>query len=276
MARETVRHFAPSAENDDAFVTWLAEYMRLGASPGAVIALDRMNLEVDVRSILPAIRVPTLVVNRVGDRVAKIGEARYLAERIPGATLVELPGDDHFPSEGDQESFFAAIEPFIAGLGDRAADAVDQESVLATVVCLSLAGRDLDPNDEDVSSELRRFRGRLMAAPDGRTVAVFDGPARAIRFAHALAGAGHRDGSTARGGMQTGEVILDDAAVGGPPVEVATRLAGVATPGQVLATGTVHDLVAGSGIRFLDATGAQALGGDGSPRVLVVDRESVG
>ena len=100
LARETVRHFAPSAENDDAFVTWLAEYMRLGASPGADIALDRMNLEVDVRSILPAIRVPTLVVNRVGDRDAKIGEARYLAERIPGATLVELPGDDHFPSVG--------------------------------------------------------------------------------------------------------------------------------------------------------------------------------
>ena len=118
--------------------------MRLGASPGAAIALDRMNLEVDVRSILPAIRVPTLVVNRLGDRDAKIGEARYLAERIPGAILAELPGDDHFPFVGDQESFFAAIEPFIAGLGEGAATPLERESVLATVVCLLIAGTDLD------------------------------------------------------------------------------------------------------------------------------------
>ena len=269
LARETVRHFAPSAENDDAFVTWLAEYMRLAASPGAEIARARMNLEVDVRSILPAIRVPTLVVNRVGDRDAKIGEARYLAERIPGATLVELPGDDHFPSVGDQESFFAAIEPFIASLGDRATENPDQESVLATVVCLSVAGRDLDPNDEGVSRELRHFRGRLMTAAGGRTVAVFDGPARAIRFANAVAGSGC-------GGIQTGEVLLDDTAVGGMPVEVVTRLADVATPGQLLATGTVRDLVAGSGILFLDAPDEQATGGADGPRVLIIDRTSLG
>ena len=115
-----------------------------------------------------------------------------------------------------------------------------------------------------------------MAAADGRTVAVFDGPARAIRFAHALVGSGRGDGGAARGGVQTGEVLLDDATVGGPPVEVATRLAGVATPGQVLATGTVHDLVAGSGIQFLDAPGDQAIDGADGPRVLVVDRTSLG
>ena len=271
-----VRHFAPSAEDDDAFVTWMAEQMRLGASPGGLIALNRMNLQVDVRGILSAIRAPTLVVNRVGDRSAKIGEARYLAERIPGATLVELPGEDHFPSIGDQESFFAAIEPFIATLGDHTTEAEDQESVLATVVCLSVAGGDLDPDDGDVSRELRRFRGRLMTAADGRMLAVFDGPARAIRFANALTSSGQRDGVEVRGGVQTGEVLLDDATVGGLPVGVATRLVDVATAGQLLATSTVRDLVAGSGIRFLDAPGDQAIDGADGPRVLVIDRTSLG
>ena len=273
--REIVRKFAPSAAHDDALVTWFNDLRRLGASPGAAIALERMNMDVDVRGILSSIRVPTLVANRVGDRGAKIGEARYLAERIPGAELAELPGDDHFPFVGDQEPFFAAIGPFIAGLGGSAAGTVEPEPVLATVVCLTEEGADLAATDGAVSRDIQRFRGRLVTAPNGRTLFVFDGPARALRYAHAVAGSSERDGAAIRGGVQTGEVILDERTVKGPAVKIATRLAALAAPGQLLATSTVQDLVAGSGIRFGPIPQAVTETLTDMPPVLAVDRDSL-
>jgi pimeloyl-ACP methyl ester carboxylesterase len=115
-ARETVEHFAPTRTGEEELITWFAGVMRLGASPGAAIALSRMNLDIDVRALLPSIRVPTLVVNREGDLDARVEEARYMAERIPGAELAVLPGSDHFTFCGDQDAFFAPVAQFLAGL----------------------------------------------------------------------------------------------------------------------------------------------------------------
>lgn len=272
-ARELVRHFAPSASDDDALVEWFAEHLRLGASPGAVIALDRMNLELDVRSVLPTIRVPTLVLNRVDDQDATIEAARYLAEHIPGAALVELPGSDHFMFIGDQEQLFAAIERFIGTL-DGAADAAEPESVLATVVWVAAAETDLTTRRAEVDRHLNRFRGRLVSLSEGGVLATFDGPVRAIRFAQTMVGSPRGERVTLRAGVQSGEVMLRDGGVSGPPVEVASRLAGLAAPGQLLATGTVRDLVAGSGIRFHDASMDPASADRDGSQVLIVDRES--
>ena len=275
QAREILRHFAPSAANDDAAVPWEAENNRLAASPGAVFALERMDLEVDVRGILGAIRVPTLVLHRIGEHDADIGEARYVAGRIPGAVLRELPGSDHMPHYGDQEAFFAAIQEFLSTLSDDPAAVAEPESVLATVVRVAACGLDLAKLQLEFDRLLNRFRGRPTSLGTNELLATFDGPARAIRFAHAALELPH-DAGILRAGVQSGEVILDDSSDSGPPVETAKRLAELAEPGQVLATGTVRDLVAGSGIRFQDAADKQATGDSDSPHVLIVDLESVG
>jgi pimeloyl-ACP methyl ester carboxylesterase len=275
MARETLRHYGPSRANDEAEVAFWAEYARLAASPGAVIALDRMDLEVDVRGILGAIRVPTLVLHRIGELDADIGEARYVAAHIPGAVLRELPGDDHMAHYGDQDAFFAAIEEFLATLNDETAVDTEPESVLATVVRVVAAGRDPVNLRTDLDQLLERFRGRLISEDGNGCLAVFDGPARAIRFAHAVIGLAPGNGGTMRAGVQSGEVVLRDGSIAGRPVEIATSLADLASPGQILATGTVRDLVAGSGIRFQDASADQAAGIPDGPLLLTVDWESI-
>jgi pimeloyl-ACP methyl ester carboxylesterase len=275
-ARDMIRTWgAPSLPDDDELAHWFAELMRLGASPGAIIALQRMNLELDIRHALPSIRAPTLILNRSGDRDAHIGEARYLASHIPNAELVELPGDDHFPMVGDQESLFAAIERFIAATAADA-PAEERETVLATLV--HLASDDAPPGALPATAARvsERYRGRIVAASDDRLATVFDGPARAIRFAHAVASALEARGGSVRGGIQTGEMVVGEREPSGPPVEVARHLASAAPPGALLATGTVRDLVAGSGIRFEPAPPGAAAAIPDATQVLVVDRASLG
>ena len=177
FARESLHHYAPSAVDDEALVEWTAGYMRLGATPGAAIALDRMDLEVDVRSILPAIRVPTLVIHRAGELDADIGEARYIAARIPGAILKELPGNDHMPLVGEQDPFFEAIEQFLATLNDDASMIAEPESVLATVVRIEAPGTDPSQNRAGANRHLERSRGRAVRNVDEGWLATFDGPA---------------------------------------------------------------------------------------------------
>jgi pimeloyl-ACP methyl ester carboxylesterase len=272
MAREEMAAWlAPSAVDDESLVAWFAELMRLGASPGAIIALDRMNLQVDVRHVLPTIRVPTLVVNRTGDRDAKIEEARYIAARIPGAVLAEFPGDDHFFVVGDQESLLDAIERFVNEQREQPPVAA-RETILATVV--HLAGDGVNAADLRAAAERAagRFKGRIVAGESGIN-AIFDGPGRAIRFADAVSAA--QPGGQVRSGIQTGEIELAENGVSGQPVEIAQRLAGLAAPGQVLATGIVRDLVAGSGIRFDAAPEEQTRAMPDGAQVLVVDRESL-
>jgi pimeloyl-ACP methyl ester carboxylesterase len=273
-ARDDIRKWlAPSAQDDEELVQWFAELMRLGASPGAIIALDRMNLEVDVRHILPTIRVPTLVVNRVGDRDVSVKEARYLEAHIPGAILAEVPGVDHAPWVGDQDSLISAIERFLAARPDRV-PAPERETVLATIVHLASDRMDPAALASAAVNGLERFRGRIVATSPTGIDAVFDGPARAIRYADA-ASAMASGSDSLRVGIQIGEMELGDRSVSGPPVDTAHRLAELAQPGQLLTTGIVRDLVAGSGIHFDPLPDDQLVNGADGQVVLVVNRDSL-
>ena len=183
---------APSVAHDPAFRDWWSTYLRMGASPGAALALTRMNAEIDVRDVLPAIRVPTLILHRTEDRLLTIDEGRYVASRIPGATLIELPGEDHLPFVGDQDTMLDAIERFL-GNGH---EAVDADRVLATILTAT-DRRGAGPAarqafEVQARADIDRQRGRLLAFTPTQIQAAFDGPARAIRCAATLVAAGAR------------------------------------------------------------------------------------
>jgi pimeloyl-ACP methyl ester carboxylesterase len=271
-ARESLRVRAPAVADDEEAAAWFAELQRLGASPGAEIARQRMNLDIDIRHVLPVVRVPTLVLNRVEDLSVDIEEARYIAERIPGAVLAELPGDMHIPWEGDQESLFAAIERFLATL-DEEKLGEERETVLATIVHIAGEAAAADALAAAAASASVRFRGRIVSTGAGGIDAVFDGPARAIRFADAVVAASPN--SAARAGIQTGELELSERSAAGPPCEAARALAALAQPGQIMVSGTVRDLVAGSGIRFAPLRDDQEGEIANVSQALAVDRGSL-
>jgi class 3 adenylate cyclase len=234
----------------------------MGASPGAALTLTQMNAEIDVRHVLPAIRVPTLVLHRTDDQCLKVEEGRYVAEHIPGATLVELPGDDHLPFVGDQDAMLDAIEAFLSGLPHHAV----ADRVLATILSTRVTRRD-EPADVDgfvahARREIEWFRGRWLDRTGDGVTAAFDGPARAIRCAASLTAAAPRYGLSARSGLHTGECSDDGARLQGPAVAVAGTLSDLAPAGEVLVSRTVKDLVAGAGL-FFDDRGTHALDVDG-------------
>jgi len=233
-----------------------------------------MNLEIDVRHILPAIRVPTLMLNRIGDLSANVGEARYIAARIPGAVLVELPGPDHLPWIGDQETFFAAIEDFLDHARSAEPTAEERETVLATIVHLESDDLDAKTLADLARQDLARYRGRGVATGDIGFDAIFDGPARAVRYADAVSEGAKTRGGTIRSGIQTGELTLGDSQASGPPAYVSRRMAELAQPNQILATSTVRDLVAGSGILFRELALEDVEQLDHA-QILAVDRESL-
>jgi DNA-binding winged helix-turn-helix (wHTH) protein/pimeloyl-ACP methyl ester carboxylesterase/class 3 adenylate cyclase len=248
---------APSKADEPRFREWWATYLRMGASPGAAVALTKMNAEVDVRHVLPTVRVPTLVLHRAGDRCLKVEEGRYVAGLIPGAKYVELPGEDHLPFVGDQDAILSEIEEFLTGVRHEP----EPERVLATVLFTRIAdaptgGRALAPDvlqrfRSQVSREIGWFRGREMDAAGDGTLATFDGPARAIRCACAISQYAARLGIEVRTGLHTGECdLLEGDRVGGLAVELGREIRGRAGPGEVLVSHTVKDLVAGSGLRF--------------------------
>ncbi len=254
---------APSKINDPAFVEWWSTYLRMGASPGAALALTQMNADIDVRHLLPSIRVPTLILHRTDDHCLTVDEGRYVAANIPGATFVELPGEDHLPFVGDQEVMLTAIERFL----DGRRDAVDANRVLATVVTAELsagpgAGARRDGFDVHVRKEVDWYRGRLLDLSATRVQAAFDGPARAIRFGVALAASAARFHERTRAGLHTGECEVLGPLMRGPAVDLSARLAGMADHGEVLVSRTVKDLVAGSGLVF-DARGSRRLSDEG-------------
>lgn len=245
---------APSRKHDPAFRAWWATYLRMGASPGAALALTEMNAQIDVRDVLPTVRVPTLVLHRTGDQCLRVEEGRYVASRIPGARLVELPGDDHLPFVGDQDAMVDEIEAFLTGFHPGQ----DRAQVLATVL-VGLAGADADL-DVDARAraarltaftrrEVEHFRGTALQHHNGMTLATFDGPARAIRCAVAIAVTARRLGLRWRAGLDTGLCVVDEG-VRGEAADRATRVAEHASEGDVLVSRQVHDLVAGSGLRF--------------------------
>lgn len=263
------RWLAPSMLHDERFMRWLAAYQRLGASPGAYLALQRMNVEIDVRHVLPTVRVPTLVMARTGDRTY-VPEGRYIAAHIPGAKFVELAGNDHLHFLGDADAVVNEIEEFLTGMRP----APEPDRVLATVLftdivrstehAAQLGDRQwsdlLQSHYHLVRRELQRYRGREVDTTGDGFLATFDGPARAIRCALAARDAVRSLGIEIRAGLHTGEIELVGDNVGGIAVHIGARVAALAGANEVLVSSTVKDLVAGSGISFT-ARGAHTLKG---------------
>ncbi len=264
---------APSRRNDQTFLQWFGRLERATASPGAILALFRANYEIDVRHILPSIHLPTLILHRVGDKTVPVEAGRYIAEHIPGAKYVELPGDDHLLQAYDQEvldRLIDEIEEFITGARHRP----EPDRTLATVMFTDIVGsteRAAALGDRQwrelltqyyaaVRRELAAFRGREVNTAGDGLLATFDGPARAIRCACAIRERVKALGLQVHTGLHTGECELIGDDVGGIAVHIGARVAAAANPEEVLVSSTVKDLVAGSGIKFADR-GAHTLKG---------------
>ena len=257
-----LEQYVPSKLGDEAFLRRLAAYFRSAASPGAAVALLRMNTEIDIRQVLPAIHVPTLVMHRSGDRSVNVEEGRWMAAQIPDARFVELPGEDHMPWVGDQDSILDELQEFLTG--DRPEREPDR--VLATVLVTDIVGSTqhaarlgdrawselLARHHEIVRSELERFRGREVDTAGDGFLATFDGPARAVGCACRIRDAVKTLGIEIRAGLHTGEIEIADGKLRGIAVHTAARIAASAQPGEILVSSTVRDLVAGSGLQFED------------------------
>lgn len=260
---------APGLADDDAFAEWCARYLRSSASPAAAAALTSMASDSDVRAVLPALRVPTLLIHRTGDRRADIGGARWMAGQIPDARLIELPGEDHL-LWADPDPVFDQVEEFVTGV--PAASVPDR--VLLTVVFTDIVDstaraaavgdtrwrRTLDRHDELIGRLLGRYRGERIKSTGDGVLAAFDGPARAVRWAQATITAMHELGLHVRAGAHTGEVERRDDDIGGLAVHIAARVAGSANADELLVTRTVTDLVTGADIAFTPR-GSHALKG---------------
>jgi len=249
---------APSLSADPAFRDWWASYLRMGASPGAAVALTRMNAEIDVREVLPTIRVPTLVIHRSGDQLLKVEEGRYLASRIPGATLVELPGPDHLPFVGDQDALLDAVDRFLAPARERRRPT----TVLCSVVTLwsEATGDDRELLERMFTREVAFFRGRQATAGGERLVAAFEGPGRAVRCAMSVTAIARQSRLAAKAGVHIGE--CDVSAVDGPVSTISAALADAAGTHDVYVSRTVVDLLPGSGVAFAER-GPLSVPGDG-------------
>jgi class 3 adenylate cyclase len=264
-----MRFMLPSRATDETFRRFAARWERQGASPSAASAIIRMNSEIDARHILPTIRVPTLVLHRVGDPRVTVDAGRYLATRIPGAKYVELPGNDHAPFDiGDRLA--DEIEEFLTGSRTDA----EPDRVLATVMFTDIVDSTkraselgdrqwrslLDRHDAAVRQQLARFRGREVKNLGDGFLATFDGPARAVRCASAISETVQPIGIAVRSGLHTGEIELKEADIGGIAVHIAARVAEFAGAGEILVSSTVRDLVAGSGLSFQDRGTHEAKG----------------
>ncbi|HEU4873866.1 MAG TPA: alpha/beta fold hydrolase [Pyrinomonadaceae bacterium] len=272
---------APSVAGDPKFRDWWATYLRMGASPGAAVALTQMNAEIDVRNVLPTIRVPSLVIHRTDDQCLKVEEGRFVAQKIPGAKFVELPGNDHLPFVGDQDAILDEVEEFLTGVRHR----VEPDTVLATVLVARMVGikervESLGPErwsewlrrlHAHITKEIEWFRGREIDLMENRLLATFDGPARAIRCASAIAEYCSRLGVKTCTGLHTGECEIVDGQVAGAAAQMCLCVANEAEAGEVLVSSTVKDLVAGSGINFEDR-GVHMLAGCGESRLFAVKR----
>lgn len=264
---------APSRRNDEAFVQWFGRLERAAASPGAILALMRANQEIDVRHLLPSIHVPALIVHRVGDSLVPVEAGRYLAEHIPGAKYVELPGVDHMMQALDRDLLdflLDEVEEFITGAHHRPepdrmlTTVMFADIVTSTELAAELGDRRwlelLESYYSVARNELTAFRGREVDTAGDGFFATFDGPARAIRCACSMRDRVRPLGIKVRVGLHTGECELLGDRVGGIALHIGARVASTASPGEILVSSTVRDLVAGSGLRFADR-GAHSLKG---------------
>jgi pimeloyl-ACP methyl ester carboxylesterase/DNA-binding NarL/FixJ family response regulator len=251
---------APSAAGDEQFRTWWASYLKRSASPGAALALSRMNSQIDIRHVLPAIRVPTLVLHRTADENIPVGGARYMAEHIPDARLVELPGIDHLVFAGEQGDVLGEIEQFLTGVRPGP----EPDTVLATILLTEIVGAvavaarrghqtwqaDLDAHERLLRDEIARFRGREISRTAAGFVTTFDGPARAVRCATAIVQRARETGLDVRAGLHAGECQIAGGEIRGVAPQIAARALDHAAPGEVVVSSTIPDLLAGSGIAF--------------------------
>jgi pimeloyl-ACP methyl ester carboxylesterase len=259
------RHLVPSLTDDPArpaYEAWLGKVQRNAATPGSWEAFARMAYDIDVREVVPTIHVPALIIHAVDDKVCHVGNARWLAEHLSGAKYVELPGGDHVPWF-DPETTLAEIREFLTG----SREAPEPDRVLATVLFTDIVGSTarlaaigdrrwrglLESHHAAVRAELERFRGTEIDTAGDGFLAVFDGPARAIRAGKAIIDALARLGLAVRVGVHTGEVErLAGGQIGGIAVHIGARVAATAGPGELLVSSAVRDLVAGSGLSFED------------------------
>ena len=284
QARESVRMLGSF---DDEEVEGFLEMLRFGASPGTLTALHRMNKEIDIRHVLPAVRVPTLVLHGELDTVVPLDAARYVASRIPAARLVVLPGIGHLAFRGGDE-ITDEIRRFITEVRESGAwEESEPDRALATVLFTDIVGstakavelgdarwRELLADHHSlIRRQLVRFRGRELDTAGDGFFASFDGPARAIRCASAITDSVRELGLELRAGLHTGECELLDGKVGGIAVHIGARVAKQAQPGEVLVSGTVKDLVAGSGLEFEERGVAELKGVPGEWRLYAVARD---
>ena len=267
---ETIEIFNPSLAGDPRARELQARLERQAASPGRVRRLYDMFLDFDVRDVLPLVQAPTRVIHRTRDLAVPVGAGRWLAEQIPGATFVELAGRDHAPWIGDADAVLAEIEEMLTG----ARPPPTPERVLATVVFTDIVGstelaaelgdaewrRVLETHRRAVRTEIEQFRGREVNTTGDGFLVIFDGPARAIRFARAVTELVDRAAIELRSGLHAGECELLGDDVGGIAVHIAARICGLSRPGETLVSRTVKDLAAGSGIGF-DSRGSHRLRG---------------
>jgi pimeloyl-ACP methyl ester carboxylesterase/class 3 adenylate cyclase len=281
---EQFNGLAPSLAGDDSVRRWWRRYLLTSTSPAAVEQLSRMNIDIDVRHVLASIRVPTLVLHRRDDEGPVVAEGRYVAEHIPGAEFVELPGADHAWFV-EPESIVREAERFLREIWERGEwEVVESERVLATVLFTDIVGSTakaaelgdrrwrelLQEHHALIRRQLVRYQGRELDTAGDGFFASFDGPARAIRCARAMTESVRDLGLEIRAGLHTGECELMNGEIGGIAVHIGARVAAEAHPGEVLVSSTVKDLVAGSGIQFRDHGAAALKGVPGEWRIYAV------
>jgi pimeloyl-ACP methyl ester carboxylesterase/DNA-binding CsgD family transcriptional regulator len=255
-----MERYAPSQVGNPEVSRWWATFMQMSASPGDAEDLLRMNTLIDIRDILPAIQVPTLVIHARGDKIAPIEAGRYFAAHIPKARLLELKSDDHWPYFGDADQVIGEVQEFLTGVRT----APSPETMLATVLCTNVAqagahavwlgdkrwNQLVDQHHAVVRKALARYSGREIEAGERGITAVFDGTARAIRCAIDVRDQLLDLGLRVQAGVHAGECEVGDGRPRGAALHVASSVMGAAQPGEVLVSGTVKDLVVGSGLEF--------------------------
>jgi len=244
-----IETIAPSVSHDPQLRDWWGGYQRRSCSPRAALALARMNTLIDVRDVLPAIRVPTLVMHRTNDRDANIEEGRFIASRIPGAKFLELPGEDHLIYAGDQDSVLSPVQKFLAELQRPE----ETDTVLATVLWVNAddaSANHIKRLRAIASRETEWFKGWLADNEQNGIVAIFDGPVRAVRCACAIAKAGGQGGLATRIAVHTGLCEVAGTKVAGRAPDISRQIASRIETGEVVVSNSTRDLVSGSGITF--------------------------